>query len=116
MRPPQKKSTHQPKANSEKRNAELRAAGLRYNGEKSGHVDRNCPNQRRVKSGQTGVFSDNAELEGKRDNSCVHVERVTVTVETMSLGAIHFDLLPAAIRTVYAPASNNMGTQKLETH
>jgi hypothetical protein len=49
-----------------------------------------------VKSGQKGkppgVSSHNAEFKQKRESSYVHVDGATATVETMSLGAITFDL------------------------
>jgi hypothetical protein len=77
MRHQEKKSTHQPKGKSQKRKAELRAAGPYYNCEKSGHVDATA----RIGS---------RDRKGRALKSLVTMRNLKDTVETMFLGAIRF--------------------------
>ncbi|KAJ6578809.1 hypothetical protein DFH09DRAFT_1077728 [Mycena vulgaris] len=74
---------------SDSKRAELKAAGLCFNCRLSGHTQNNCP----TKKGKSGLRSNKAGFDLDDSVPYQHVDGATETIETMSLGAIRFDLL-----------------------
>ncbi|KAJ7233239.1 hypothetical protein C8J57DRAFT_1250098 [Mycena rebaudengoi] len=105
IRPQEKNPMNRSNPKSDKRKAELRAAGLCYNCKKAGHVDCNCPDRHLVKSGKKGkppgFSSHNAEFQWGWNEPYIHVEGAAAVVETLPLGAIRFDLSDSPGREEY---------------
>ncbi|KAJ7505222.1 hypothetical protein B0H11DRAFT_1904622 [Mycena galericulata] len=73
---------------TDQKKAELKAAGLCFNCSLSGHTQNNCPSKKK-----NGMRSNKAGFALNGSSSYQHVDGATTTIETMSLGAIRFDLL-----------------------